>query len=596
MSSAVIYCRVSSEEQANEGASLDAQQSISSDYATKQGWKIAGVFVERGVTGSTSDRPELQNLLQFVKENKGQVQFCLVHKVDRLARDIYVHSFIRNELMKYGVKLHSVTENIDETPVGRCMEGMLAVFAEYYRNNLKLEIKKGIDQRIIQGYYPYHPPVGYRIGPRDEHGAPTRVPDEQGSQYVKQTLTDFAYGKLPTLKDARDFLNHTIKIYGWRKTYITGSDTIRTILLNPFYAGFTYNRKSDLLIKGNHVPLISSHIYNRIKNKLENSNQRGISHRKIHPDFPLRINLHCAVCGSSITSSFSTGKLGGKYGYYFCSKSRSHVSIPSVKIEQEFVAYLKTITPHPKTFDLFTKVLKFYYKRKQEEDEKAWKSAQKQITDLNKRKEGVLDLIEEAHLSGDITQKRAFHKRIIDIDAQIQDLEKSIPDRTEQKKSLESLIESSRLVLKNTVLLWTHGGMETKELLHNLLFPEGLFYSPKKGFTTTKLSPVFKTIQLLEKKQHKEEDLLIRTHDMSPNDGISDTFEQPISSLVEWGGLLWNPVIVELNQWDKAFRDNLSLFTREDSKAREQLNQPVSIQVQDVSKTHRKQRVLQLQG
>jgi DNA invertase Pin-like site-specific DNA recombinase len=89
------------------------------------------------------------------------VKYLIVHKVDRLARNRLDDATLYQRLVGMGIKLVSATENIDDTPAGQLMHGMLATFAEYYSNNLATEIVKGLTRKHEQGGTPFKPPIGY---------------------------------------------------------------------------------------------------------------------------------------------------------------------------------------------------------------------------------------------------------------------------------------------------------------------------------------------------------------------------------------------------------------------------------------------------
>jgi site-specific DNA recombinase len=87
---AVSYLRVSTKEQAErdgdpEGYSIPAQREANRRVAATLGADIIEEFVDRGESAKTADRPELQKMLEFVKEQP--IAYCIVHKVDRLARN-----------------------------------------------------------------------------------------------------------------------------------------------------------------------------------------------------------------------------------------------------------------------------------------------------------------------------------------------------------------------------------------------------------------------------------------------------------------------------------------------------------------------------
>jgi DNA invertase Pin-like site-specific DNA recombinase len=132
---AVLYLRVSTKEQAErggeaEGYSLPAQREACVRKAEALGAVVVDEFVERGESGTTMRRPELQRLLRYVKENP--VSYVIVHKIDRLARNTGHHLSIHLAFKTAGAALISSTENIDDTPEGELMETMLSGFNTFY--------------------------------------------------------------------------------------------------------------------------------------------------------------------------------------------------------------------------------------------------------------------------------------------------------------------------------------------------------------------------------------------------------------------------------------------------------------------------------
>lgn len=174
---AVIYLRVSTKEQAkrggDEGFSIPAQREACRRTAQKLGAVHVTEFVDRGESAKTADRPELQRMLRFIRSES--VNTLIVHKVDRLARNRADDVMINLALQQAGVTLVSCTENIDETPSGVLMHGIMSSIAEFYSRNLANEAIKGMTQKAKSGGTPrgradrVHErwPLGGR--PRDPH-------------------------------------------------------------------------------------------------------------------------------------------------------------------------------------------------------------------------------------------------------------------------------------------------------------------------------------------------------------------------------------------------------------------------------------------
>jgi site-specific DNA recombinase len=162
---AISYVRVSTREQAgrggqDEGFSIPAQRLANARKAAALGATVVEEFVDAGESARKTDRPQLQAMLDYVTKNN--VDFCIVHKVDRLARNRVDDVEINVALTRAGVRLISATENIDETPSGMLLHGIMSTIAEFYSRNLAAEVSKGMTQKAIGGGTLFRAPLGYK--------------------------------------------------------------------------------------------------------------------------------------------------------------------------------------------------------------------------------------------------------------------------------------------------------------------------------------------------------------------------------------------------------------------------------------------------
>ena len=132
MKTAIAYIRVSTEKQATEGVSLDAQRSRIESWCAAHGYELAQVFVDAGISGKRMDtRPELQSAIKALKKDTALVSYSL----SRLARSTKDLITIAELVGKKKADLVSLTEQIDTTTAtGKAMFQMLAVMAELERN------------------------------------------------------------------------------------------------------------------------------------------------------------------------------------------------------------------------------------------------------------------------------------------------------------------------------------------------------------------------------------------------------------------------------------------------------------------------------
>ena len=125
-----------------EGSLIPAQREANQRKADQLGATIVEEFVDAGESARKVDRPELMRMIQYVTQHK--TNYCIVHKVDRLVRnragDVTIHLALKDA----GVMLVSATENIDETPSGMLLHGIMSSIAEFYSRNLATEVVKGL--------------------------------------------------------------------------------------------------------------------------------------------------------------------------------------------------------------------------------------------------------------------------------------------------------------------------------------------------------------------------------------------------------------------------------------------------------------------
>ena len=157
----IIYCRVSSTEQV-ENTSLESQERNCREYAKREGIEIVTTpFIEKGESAKTANRTEFMKAISFCGNKKNKVTHFIVYKLDRFARNQNDHVVTQATLRRYGVVLRSVTEPIDETPIGRVMEGVISVFAEF-DNNVRTERSKGgMYENLKKGIWQWQAPLGY---------------------------------------------------------------------------------------------------------------------------------------------------------------------------------------------------------------------------------------------------------------------------------------------------------------------------------------------------------------------------------------------------------------------------------------------------
>jgi site-specific DNA recombinase len=314
---ALIYLRVSTKEQAEkgdsaEGYSIPAQREACLRACAEKGWSVADEFVDAGESARSADRPNLKAMLARVAE--GDIHAVVVHKIDRLARNIEDHVAIRAGLRKAGVALVSVTENIEETASGKLVEGIHALMAEFYSANLATEVRKGMTQKAKQGLWPAKAPLGYlnvREQGAGKRGTAKVVLDPERALLVREAFRmyatgDYSLGELQGALAAKGLTSPTARKPGAPPPV----SALATMLANPFYIGIV--EWDGARYPGRHRPLVSKNLFERCQDVLKAHNKAGVRQRR--HDHYLKGFLYCGQCGNRLSLTLAKGT----YLYFYC--------------------------------------------------------------------------------------------------------------------------------------------------------------------------------------------------------------------------------------------------------------------------------------
>lgn len=158
----VIYIRVSTEDQATHGVSLDAQKAKAEGYAALYGHEVVGVQVDAGISGKTLNRPGIQAALGSLE--MGEADGILVAKLDRLTRSVRDMGELLENFFSNRFGLLCVDEAIDtSTPAGRLMLNLLTSVAQWERENLSARVSSALRYKQSQGEHVGSPALGYEV-------------------------------------------------------------------------------------------------------------------------------------------------------------------------------------------------------------------------------------------------------------------------------------------------------------------------------------------------------------------------------------------------------------------------------------------------
>lgn len=343
MKRAILYLRVSSRGQMetdydDDGLSIAAQRARCIEEATKYGAEVVDEYIERAESAKTDGRPELQKMLARIREER-DVDYVILWKVDRFARNRRDDANMLFEIETAGAKLISATENIDESPAGRLMHGMLASFAEYYSRNLANEVIKGATEKAKRGGTPGRAPLGYLNVREIVNGYEVRTValDPDRAPHIAWAFETYATG-LYSLSDLEALLGaRGMRSRGTRKSppQPLPRSTIFDLLRNDYYVGFVTYRGQKT--PGRHEPLVSRETFDQVQAVLESHRLSGERDRK-HSHY-LKGSIYCGDCGRRLIYSANVGRSGNVYEYLVCAANQKGDCkmgyLPAEKVEAE---------------------------------------------------------------------------------------------------------------------------------------------------------------------------------------------------------------------------------------------------------------------
>ncbi|WP_054565629.1 recombinase family protein [Frankia sp. R43] len=320
MPKAVTYYRVSTEEQARKGGealgySIPEQRDDCRAKVARLGATLVKEFVEAGDSARSMNRPQLQELLKYIKRHR--IDFLVVHKIDRWARQKEDDVVLGMQLAKAGVKLISVKEQIDGTPSGKLLYNVLGSVAQYQSDNLAHEVLKGMSRKAKGGGTPFRAPLGYLNHQEFLDGADIRtiITDPERGPLIRWCFAEFATGQwtLRTMCDALEEKGLRTRPVGSAMPAPVSINSLFNILHNPYYMGIVMYQ--GMYHEGKHEALVDPSTWLRVQDVLSAHHLAGEKDRK-HPHY-LKGTIWCSACGRRLVYSRNTGN-GGTYEYFIC--------------------------------------------------------------------------------------------------------------------------------------------------------------------------------------------------------------------------------------------------------------------------------------
>lgn len=455
MKNCVIWTRVSTKHQEDNGGSLDDQKCKCEAFAAQNGYKIKGYFGGTHESAKTPG-PLLKEMYHAIKKDK-TITHLIVSVADRFSRNAGQASTIIDELTKQHVIIVEAITGIDtSTREGMMMIKVKLVLAEWENGNRTDKCTSGRKHCLESGVYcGAAKPLGY-----DKHGksmGTTFTINDKGKLIAKA----FRW-KLQGLANYQ--IISKLAAYGLE----VSKQKLHHILTNPFYAGkIRHKMLEGKLVDGNQPCIVSYADFLRIQDIL--SGRTGVyKHQKETPHFPLKRHVLCSKDHTPLTAYTVKKK---NIDYYKCNLNGCKTNVSAKKLHRKYEELLRTYDiPEDLKPILHDVILKMIHSDNEEERKNEVLLKKQKTEYLNKMKTckarfGMGDIDEDIYQ----TTNKLLQDKLDKIELELAKCRIDL-------SNFDSEVDEVFAICCKLDCLWKNASLETSQKLQNLLFPNGILW------------------------------------------------------------------------------------------------------------------------
>jgi site-specific DNA recombinase len=481
----LVYARVSSQRQVNEGDGLGSQEQRCLNWIKAKNGVIEKVFRDEGVSGGLFDRPAMTSLLKYLDDNAHKNYVVVFDDLTRLARDVNVHLRLKMELCKVrGAVLECPNFNFDNSPEGEFIETILAGKAELDRKQNRRQVIQKQKARLERGYWPFCTPLALHNIKDREHGK-ILVPKEPFASIFKEAIEAYEKDLLNSETEVKDFINLKFKEVGLKRTI--SNHGVQATLSKALYAGYIEYEPWEVERRdGKHKGFISKQTFENVQNKrLGKSKPRMAG--TYSEDFPLRGFVSCEECGKKLRASWNTGN-GGKYPNYWCQTKGCSLRYKVTKrkvIHGEFEVILSGSKLEKDKIELSKAIFMDTWDTLASENNQHSQHLQQELGSIDDKIDMLVERISSASNQTLISTYEEKVTKLSNKKTEISEVLK-IPKYTEEQ--FGTALNKVYNALENPISLWNSDNLEDKRTVLYMFFENGLSYRYKEGFGTANFS------------------------------------------------------------------------------------------------------------
>lgn len=476
---AIIYTRVSTDDQKENGFSLQDQEARLRKYCHQNGIEIIRHYQDDH-SAKNFNRPAFQQFLGELKAKVIKPNLFLCVRPDRFSRNMLDSLSMLQTLTAYGVKFQTLENHTDVNSPEALIPFVLNMLLPQVDNERRsLNTTSGMRQAAREGRWVWRAPIGYKNDSINK----TIVINEPVAALVIEAFETYGKG----IYNAEE-----VRLQMRKKGFVCSKQNFLNMLKNPFYMGQfkldAWKDQPEEIIHGSHEPLISTELFERVQSILHGKKRKQVSISATRrEELELRGYLQCKCCGSKLTGSASRSRNGDRHFYYHCQngcKERFRADTAN----QDFISFLHSITPRQEVIDLYHLILKDTFGTDAAKKETEINKLESQIRLLKQRLSVLTDKLVDGVIDKDVyVQKRAAYK------AELATLEDSVTMLEIQEDDFSKYLAFGCNLMGNLGKYYRQSSLAVRQKIIGSIFPGKLIYE-HGNYRTTEINHFLKLI------------------------------------------------------------------------------------------------------
>jgi site-specific DNA recombinase len=469
MSNAIIYTRVSTDEQAHKGFSLPHQKSVLELYCQHKGINILRHFKE-DFSAKNFDRPAFNELVSYIKVNRKSIDALLFTRWDRFSRNQEEAYRVIREFKNMGIEVNAIEQPLDlSQPDSKVMLAVYLVIPEVENDKNSIRTKEGLRRAMKEGCFVGLAPYGY-LNYRNSEGKATLAIREEIAPTIRNAFFDYSKGVLSAEEIRKKYYHRGLKIT---------KACMHSLLKNPVYCGKIlikeWKKEDEIIVDGLHPPIIDDDTFDIVQ-RIINGKHKAKIHKfsEIDEHLPLRGYLECSKCGRALTGSASRGGSGLRHFYYHC-QPKCKERFRADEANKVFEELLSEFVIQQNVLELYKEILNETFSGEKKNRELRIRQIKTELEKLSNRIESIEDKFFD-----DIIEHSAYNSAKKKTQKKMNDLQSELSNIKNMGKDLEEYLKLGISFLHGVDILYKSSPSNIKKKIVGSIFPEKLVFLKNK--------------------------------------------------------------------------------------------------------------------